>query len=90
MKPNLLILVIALVTLFWSNLVFGGDTATIGVSCSIPAVPGVNVPLLAEGMQKETTDKEIKHQDSQEMQEMILLTQLVESEDRICYTVYSR
>ena len=69
MKVNLLILVIALITLFGSNSVFGGDTATIGVSCSIPAVPGINAPILTDGIQKETADKEVKHQDSRDTQE---------------------
>lgn len=37
-----------LIMLFWYSAVSAGDSFSFSVSCSIPAIPGVNVPMLEE------------------------------------------
>jgi len=46
MKKSLMIGVAVL--LFLTELAQAGDSRTIGVSCTIPAIPGVNAPALVE------------------------------------------
>lgn len=48
MKNCLIIGSVALVVLFFAGYAFAGDSVSIRVSCSIPAVPGVNAPALLE------------------------------------------
>jgi len=48
MKNCLIIGSVAVVVLFFAGYAFAGDSVSIRVSCSIPAVPGVNAPALLE------------------------------------------
>ena len=49
MKNILIKTLIAILMVFLSIAhVLAGDSATLAISCSIPAIPGVNVPLLEE------------------------------------------
>jgi hypothetical protein len=56
MKKLLLSLVIfALLTIGFVQLVSAGDSATIRISCTIPTIPGVNVPIQKENQLATTT-----------------------------------
>ena len=93
MKRNLLILGFALVILAFGSYTFAGDTCTIKVSCSIPAVPGINAPPEAfdQNMPNaDTTEEEVPQEDEQEEEERLLVTRIVKSDNKICYNIYSR
>ena len=93
MKRNLVICSLVLVILFLSSSVFAGDTYTIQVSCSIPAVPGVNAPMQAvdEGIvEKQGVGENIQLDNPQDKERELLLTQVINFEDKIYYTTYSR
>ena len=77
--------------LFFISPAYGQDSCSIRVSCSIPAVPGVNAPLSGDEkiVEKEKSGAEIE-QTRQQDKERKLLTQVVKTEDKICYTTYSR
>lgn len=47
------ILIVLIFTFFVINLAQAGDSASIPVSCSIPAVPGLNAPLVEEKTPKD-------------------------------------
>ena len=92
MKKNLLILGFALIILAFGSLSFAGDTCTIRVSCSIPAVPGINAPPEAfdENIANaDTTEEEVVQEDWEE-EEKLLLTRIVKSDNKIFYNIYSR
>ena len=93
MKKNLLILGFALIILAFGSLSFAGDTCTIRVSCSIPAVPGINAPpeALDENIPNaDTTEEEIQQGNWQEEEKKLLVTRIVKSDNKICYNIYSR
>jgi len=63
-KKILLGLIILISTV---NISLAGDSISIAVSCSIPAIPGVNVPMIEEASvrtdQDQVAQKEIKAQE---------------------------
>jgi len=64
------------------------DKFTISVSCIIPAVPGVNAPLQVP--LEDNPSQEAVKQEKKADEEQPFLTQITKSEDKICYTTYSR
>lgn len=57
MRKCLLLSSLVLIILFFAGYALAGDTVTIRVSCSIPAIPGVNAPPLDS--KEETIEKEV-------------------------------
>jgi hypothetical protein len=55
-------LVLAIMILSFPAFTFAGDSASIRIGCVIPAIPGVNIPLVEESaaIQKEAEETEIK------------------------------
>lgn len=47
-KATLMMLGVTMLLLFSRSNAVAGDTFSYGVSCTIPAIPGVNVPLVEE------------------------------------------
>ncbi|MCK9603615.1 MAG: hypothetical protein M0R66_04570 [Candidatus Omnitrophica bacterium] len=89
MKRTIIGLLVTLGVLTFLPLAFAGNTSySINVSCTIPAIPGINVPLEAaaddanagkEQAQEETTEKE-----------SFILVATQEGADGVTKTIYSR
>ena len=86
-----------------ANLVFAGDNLSIPISCTIPAIPGVNVPLIEEETFKTKTDTpqqpKVESQQETQPQTPAMIQEdtqgeMVISEDQksliIVKTIYSR
>lgn len=88
MKKIFIIVFIILCSLI--KIANAGDSLTFSISCIVPAIPGVNAPLIEEKtpeiQMNDAADREIKVQ-----QESELATQELIQEDReTVQTVYSR
>lgn len=93
MKNCLIIGSLAVVVLFFAGYAFAGDSVSIRVSCSIPAIPGVNAPALdseKETIEKEAVEEEVEQGNKKKKEDKLLLTKVTENEDGISYTIYSR
>jgi len=88
-----------LMLLFLNNLALAGDTVSIQISCVIPAIPGVNTPLIKEedlsSKRQSQQDESNTNKDGQEVKyaqhregEMIFAE--VKVENKLVQTVYSR
>lgn len=95
---NLLIILSALaVTLLLTSVAFAGESKTIGVSCTIPAIPGVNAPPfpevkktinLQEPQAQANTEKEAEKSQSTQDSTSIIVAQ--DKKDPGLQTIYSR
>lgn len=43
--------------------VFAGDSAYISISCTIPAIPGLNAPIISEKMNEQTENAAVTNQE---------------------------
>ncbi|MFH1458669.1 MAG: hypothetical protein ABIG31_05890 [Candidatus Omnitrophota bacterium] len=76
MKKIYLVALLMLCCLF--KLAFASDTTSFAVSCTIPAIPGVNAPLLEqEQVQSSPETQEIIRQDAQVASASVASMQLV-------------
>ncbi len=88
MKKILIIGLIILLSLM--NVAIAGDSLSFTISCTIPAIPGLNAPLIeekaSETQMNDTTAREMKVQQENELD-----TQEIIQEDReTVQTIYSR
>ncbi|MCM8795776.1 MAG: hypothetical protein NC928_03735 [Candidatus Omnitrophica bacterium] len=95
MRKKILIGLIIFLTI--SDLGFTGDSLTFSVSCSIPAIPGVNAPPFSEGRieQKENTsvqqETKIQEKDQEKEPKSPLMIQEENPEEtKLVRTIYSR
>ena len=88
MKYSLVIFCFLSLTLFLCLPCFAQDSFTLSVSCSIPAVAGVNAPL--ETSAEEAPEEQIVEENNEAKEETIYLTQVDRTEEGIYYTTYSR
>ncbi len=58
MKKTVKLTVICAAFLLVAGCAFAGETNSFKVSCSIPAIPGVNAPLVEESATEETGSKD--------------------------------
>jgi hypothetical protein len=88
MKKEIRLSVFILAMLLSStSLLLASDSASIPVSCSIPAVPGLNVPLVEENTQtNKTSDAKEETTVANEEKEM----QLSENSSAFTKTLYAR
>jgi hypothetical protein len=92
MKRVLIITSIFLLFIF--DFVNAGDTASFAVSCTIPAIPGVNVPLLEQEQLKSKSDVTVEEKNQEEPQEVIQQNQTTQVNNPdsqvIVKTLYAR
>lgn len=83
---NKILLIALAVSVCVVGFAYAGDSLTIGVSCTIPAIPGVNVPLTTAVQ----TQVNVKEEAAQE-EKLIVVTQLDRTDDsKTVETIYSR
>lgn len=63
-KKNIIILVI---TLCIAAKVFAAETISISISCTIPAIPGVNAPIAKEATNPQDDENALKYPEESEM-----------------------
>lgn len=86
------LMVALLIVLSTAGMSQAGDSLSLAVSCSIPAVPGLNVPLIEE----ETTRTEpeqntiIKNEIKEESKEQMPVMLVQEDTAKTVKTIYSR
>lgn len=74
MKRTMMILVGLVTGILIAATAYAGDSATIQIGCTIPAIPGVNVPLLAQDQQAATPE-------TQEPEETVLVKRSEKDQD---------
>ena len=83
-----------IVILFMLGVSFAGDSATISVSCTIPAIPGVNAPPFpvkqdlknAGNTQEQTQEAKNKESETQKKAETIFIAQELPGNIQIVYS----
>ncbi|MEW6100838.1 MAG: hypothetical protein AB1481_00895 [Candidatus Omnitrophota bacterium] len=89
---NALITLIAILIIL--NTAWAGESKTIPVSVTIPAIPGVNVPLTTQEAKYEETQpaqKETKKEEKREArQENSMIVQMASVSSKNVQTIYSR
>ena len=82
---NKILLIALVVSVCGVSFAYAGDSLTIGVSCTIPAIPGVNVPLAAVQTQVQVKEEAVQEE------KLIVVTQLDRTDDsKTVETIYSR
>jgi len=73
--------IIVSITLFCiAGKVFAGDSVYISISCRIPAIPGINAPIISEGQNSQNEDTALNQEELKkplpQMQEKIIPDEL--------------
>jgi hypothetical protein len=64
-KKSMNLMGLVIIVSIYTNLAWAADSATYAVTCSIPAIPGVNAPLIEEAIPKTQLNNSLQQQSIQ-------------------------